>query len=184
MNKKLFGKKFFIIILLSLSAIIIGAFFANKFLVRPYIKYDTVDYEKVGQQRTDDGFIYYSYLPYGDKDGRSEAMIVGYEGEKNELIFPNEVDGLTVSYISEEFMFGNKVIASADIPSSVDEIGEYAFAECKNLKKVTIRNSKTKISMGVFVNSPNVVICAAEGSLAQAYANEKKIQFEMLDELN
>ena len=111
-------------------------------------------------------------------------MIVEYEGEKNELIFPNEVDGLTVSYISEEFMFGNKVIASADIPSSVDEIGEYAFAECKNLKKVTIRNSKTKISMGVFVNSPNVVICAAEGSLAQAYANEKKIQFEVLDELN
>ena len=69
-----------------------------------------------------------------------EAVVIGYAGEDEELVVPmnveNEGQTYTVSGIGAKAFYGKNTLTSVEIPSTVTEIGDYAFRYCSALKKL------------------------------------------------
>jgi hypothetical protein len=55
-----------------------------------------------------------------------------------DIVIPETYKGLSVTSIADMAFYENENIKSVYIPSSVEEIGELAFAYCKNLENVTL----------------------------------------------
>ena len=68
------------------------------------------------------------------------------------------------------------------IPNSVNKIGDYAFAGCTSLKSITIPSSVKSIGEGVFDRcSEELVIKCYRNSIAEIYARENNIRYELMD---
>lgn len=71
------------------------------------------------------------------------------------------------------------------IPETVTTIsGQYpytgAFYKCEKLKKVLIPSTVVSISENAFANSPDLTIYGEEGSVAETYASENSIPFDLI----
>lgn len=94
-------------------------------------------------------------------------------------------DGLTVI---PSYLCANTGITEINIPSSVQEIGNDAFSNCPNLKKITILDNVKKIGFytisdteSIFKNhNTDLTIYCYQNSLAAAYAIKYNIKFEYL----
>lgn len=71
-----------------------------------------------------------------------------------------------------------KSLESIELPESVISIGMSAFEDCSGLKRITIPNSKCSLEENAV--SSNAAICSYNGSAAQTYAKNNKIQFEQI----
>ena len=120
----------------------------------------------------------YNHLLYSVNN--DHIAILGYEeGLDNNLIIPDSIDGLPVTYIYSHAFNNCKTLESVKIPDSVTEIGtesfsgcekltsvsipdgvtainDYTFYGCKNLKEVIIPGSVTRIGWGAFYGCDNL----------------------------
>ena len=64
-----------------------------------------------------------------------------------------------------------------EIPEGTTEIGAFAFAGCRQLSKVTIPESVTAIESDSFWNCENLRLYVWDGSYAQQYARERRMDF-------
>ena len=91
-----------------------------------------------------------------------------------------------------KYAFIETNLKSVVIPNGVTEIGESAFDECRNLKSVTVPRSVTVIGGLAFgyanaVKIPGFVLkiyCDSKKTVAQAYAEEFDVQYELIHTLN
>ena len=142
----------------------------------------------------------YTYELEGDS-----AVINGFEGTiGGDIVIPEELDGYSVTSISNGAFDGCTEITSVNIPGSVivihmnafngcDELkkvtfGEgvmmidtWAFSDCKKLKSVTIPDSVMLISNMAFERSDKVTIYADEDSYAYEYAQKNYIPVKASD---
>ncbi len=84
------------------------------------------------------------------KNEATGATITGVRNAGGNLAVPEELDGLMVTVIGKKAFLGNALIRQVTIPSSVNEIQDYAFAQCTNLKTVFVLNNNVKLGNGVF----------------------------------
>lgn len=91
---------------------------------------------------TDDGLF------YSIENG--EVTIEGFNYVGMKMVIPEEIEGLPVKYIAHQACRGNEAIKELKIPASVEKIGEYAFAECKNLSRVSFEDGATEIGYSSF----------------------------------
>ena len=84
-----------------------------------------------------------SYVASGS--GYAVESIKAIAGEN--VIIPSQVDNKDVIAIKAGAARGNAVIQSVMIPSFVKTVGEYAFAECSNLKFVAFEQTETVVSI-------------------------------------
>lgn len=64
---------------------------------------------------------------------------------------PDNINGFVLTTIGKN-AFSNSPITTIEIPSSVKEIGEYAFGNCSNLSAVTLNEGLEIIGAGAFEN--------------------------------
>ena len=99
-----------------------------------------------------------------------QVTITGYNGTNIDIEIPSNIDGLPVTSVGEE-AFKNAMIRSVIIPSSVREIGWFAFSGCTCLESVNIPSSVLSIEYGTFDYCPKTMTVNCEkGSYAEAYA--------------
>lgn len=72
-----------------------------------------------------------------------------YYGKEKNIRIPAQIDGKDVTVLGYS-AFSHEDMERVEIPSSVREIGSYAFAKCENLKEVVIPDSVTEIRSGSF----------------------------------
>ncbi len=72
-------------------------------------------------------------------------------------------------------------LSSVTIPSSVTTIEEQAFSYCTNLTQITIPPSVTTIADTAFMDCPDITILGEKGSYAEAYAENKNIDFQEIE---
>ncbi len=77
------------------------------------------------------------------------GVLTKYNGILSDVTVPESVDGQAVTAIGNGAFEGNKSVTSIALPQSVTEIGENAFADCKNLETVNANGVKT-LSNGAF----------------------------------
>ena len=66
---------------------------------------------------------------------------------------------------------------TCEVPEGTVEIGEFAFAGCQQLSAVTIPESVTVIGSNSFWNCENLRLYVWDGSYAQQYAREHRMDF-------
>ena len=67
------------------------------------------------------------------------------------------------------------------IPDGVTSIGAQSFSYCTSLKNIVIPNSVTSIGRCAFSSCPNLKIKCLSGSVAEQYAKDNNIKYELLD---
>ena len=82
------------------------------------------------------------------EDGTAE--ITDYDGQADVLEIPAQLDGYTVTSISNEMCYDRSGVCSVTIPDSVIFIGDFAFSFCNSLRTVTIPTSVSSIGERAF----------------------------------
>lgn len=78
-------------------------------------------------------------------------------------------------YVDDEAFVGNSTIQAVIAPDGLQVIGTRAFADCANLKCITLPDSVSHIAEDAFENTPDVVIFASVGSYAWQWAEKQGI---------
>ncbi len=92
-----------------------------------------------------DGGIFYSV-----SDGA--VTVEGFNAAGTVMKVPAEIDGLPVRYVADRACYRNAVITKVILPETLLSVGEFAFAECKNLTEVTLEGCGT-LGFAAFRNS-------------------------------
>ncbi len=78
-------------------------------------------------------------------------IVKGNENLSGAITIPNTIDGYPVTQISALAFKENTKITSVTIPESIKSIGEYAFADCKNLAVVNFSEGLNFIGAEAFI---------------------------------
>ena len=118
------------------------------------------------------------YLTFGTPDASTEGVIYktksdgtaevsGYEGTDVRVVIARKdpKTGLTVTSIGAN-AFETRTVTEIVIPDTVTEIGDEALKDCKNLEKVYLPTSLTKLGSCVFPGSDDLTLYYA-GTKAQ-----------------
>lgn len=69
-----------------------------------------------------------------------------------EVVIPDYIDGVPVKALGPDLFEGNEIIEHITLPKYLEEIGEFAFYNCKNLKSVSFPENLKKIEREAFNN--------------------------------
>ncbi len=94
----------------------------------------------------------------------NEIHITKYKGSSSTLTIPEQIEGKSITSIGERAFAENSSITTLSLPTTVNNIGDYAFYSCSNLESVEIRSQSTS----TYSQSVGVVG-------AYAYANNPKL---------
>lgn len=84
----------------------------------------------------------YAFEKLSNQEG---YKLVGYNGNKTNVVIPSQYNGLPVLEIGEQSFYENKTIVRVVIPNTVTTIGEAAFYKASSLVTVIIPSSVEKI---------------------------------------
>lgn len=92
------------------------------------------------------------------------VYIAGYTGNDKVVYIPRKIGNKTVTGIASGAFSNNKTVTEVHITSSITRVEANAFANCPNLKKVTLYDNLKLISNDSFKGSPvkTVRMCAAK----------------------
>lgn len=123
------------------------------------------------------GERYYLWLQAVDND-----LILSVLPQYSDVSLSADVIIPQSARVIENGAFDCTGIKSVLIPEYVDEIQDYAFANCDMLKKVIIQSPDTMLASKSFDNCENVLIIAPLNSLAYQFAKEHGFEFRRLQE--
>ncbi len=84
---------------------------------------------------TDSG-IFYSVDP-------DAVTVEGFNAAGTVLDVPAEIDGLPVRYVADYACRGNTVLTEVHLPDSLLAVGDFAFADCPHLRRVSLQGGET-----------------------------------------
>lgn len=97
---------------------------------------------------TDNGILY--------SVDNGEVTVEGFNFVGNTMNIPDRIDGMPVRYIADQACRANDAIVTLIIPDTVISVGEFAFADCKNLTDVTFSGNTETVGLSAFRNCPSL----------------------------
>ena len=105
------------------------------------------------------------------KEAASVTSLSGVFGEQKDFQSFDEFKFFTRVTIVDDFLFDGWSIESITLPDNIQEIGRYAFSECKNLTNITFPKVMREIKEGAFggsglrsVSFPNALVIIRENA--------------------
>lgn len=138
--------------------------YSEKYCIKKQLKYNyytadndgSSEYSKIVNDK-EYGDFYYSIFYYENEANCAITHFNSMSAQEN-VVIPGEIDGVTVTTVSSEAFLYCSNVENIVLPDGIKYIGNYAFAECTNLKRVTNLNKSVKLGKDVFNNSNNVKI--------------------------
>lgn len=90
--------------------------------------------------------------------GEQGIVLEKYIGQDTEVITPQSIDGVTVTEIGKDCFAKNENITSVELSRSLKTVNTFAFYNCTNLKKLTIRNGVKTICGSAFADCSSLEI--------------------------
>ena len=141
MNKKKFCKIFFPV--LGTVAVVTGIYWA-------LIEFSLKDLQNIG-------YISFRY-EQNSENKNADAYITAINQDKNYPSYfevPKQLKGHKVVGIDAQAFYGLDRLKTVVLPKSVSVIGDQAFGNCVNLKKVIVKGELTSVGVDVFEGSDN-----------------------------
>lgn len=108
-------------------------------------------------------FVDYESIVHSDvltgKINNGEITITGCEKNVEELVIPEEINGLPVTAIDYSAFFDLSNLKSVYIPDTVKSLGSYAFQNCKNLSEIRLPEGLSEIPDYCFSNCYSLASC-------------------------
>ena len=79
-----------------------------------------------------------------------KAVITGYTGHAAKVEIPGQLGGYPVAVLAGKAFLGQKGVQEITVPPQTEEIGDWAFARCGGLVRVTFRGREIRFGKGVF----------------------------------
>ena len=76
------------------------------------------------------------------------VTVLSYNGTRKIMRIPAEMDGYEVKTIAADAFLGNETIRRVFLPNTVNQIGDWAFAACTNLREININNAEDQVVLG------------------------------------
>lgn len=71
------------------------------------------------------------------------VTIEGFNAAGSVMDIPAEIEGMPVRYVADQACRGNTILTEVRLPDTLISVGEFAFAACPNLTKVTFTGGET-----------------------------------------
>lgn len=96
------------------------------------------------------GRLHYKKAAARHSQGDLSIWITGYEGAGKTLCIPGQIEGYDVTKVERKAFLSNRSLIRVSVPDTVDEIGHWAFAGCKELEEIDISGKELSFGSGVF----------------------------------
>lgn len=119
---------------------------------------------------------YCSGLPYYTVLGLSSNDV---NGAANKIVIPGVVDGTLVRAIADGAFYGNDNITTVEIPSTVSQIGESAFAACRSLASIEVASESTyfkSVDGNLYSKDGSVLVKYAQGKSESSFTVDAKVE--------
>lgn len=182
-KSKLLGKRSLYGLSIIILLTIVFSVSINIFAVKPYIntKNNAISQEfseNQSEHKKSNGDFEYRIVHM--ETSEECAMLTKYKGKEKSIKVPSYIDGHPVKLIDSGCFSYCSEIVSIEIPESILSLGDFAFAGCVSLEKVTIHSPTMEIGAYINIDSPLVII-APDDSKAQQYSADNNIKFYTLE---
>ena len=99
----------------------------------------------------------YQEFEYTVSYDNTYVRIDRYAGTDETVIIPDTIDGLPVTELSYNAFADCRQLKSVTIPDNITEVGGYLFRNCSSLVSVSFGNGINVISSGMFVNCTSLL---------------------------
>lgn len=179
MKSKLFTHKFFVVLCISVAALLGLSFLARATIVNNRFEQMAVD-EKYRLKASADGQFVIQFQD--DENGNFYATVGlfqgGYYGLDDAYIPTSYDENTKITAIENEAFSGFDCLKKVVIPNGICEIKDDAFKDSKNITEIYIAPSVNKIAKTAFDGIDNLTIYAEKGSYAEKFAVENKINYK------
>ena len=116
---------------------------------------------------------------------KEKAEITGYEGQVTRLEIPSRIEGYPVTGIVRKVFLSQKDLCAVMLPDSIEEIGDWAFANCVRLTEVSLPNRAVCFGRAVFKNCESLKrIVVREGGQKVSGREENGVEHIQRMDLN
>lgn len=179
MKSKLFTHKFFVVLCISVAALLGLSFLARATIVNNRFEQMAVD-EKYSLKASADGQFLIQFQD--DENGNFYATVGlfqgGYYGLDDAYIPTSYDENTKITAIEKEAFSEFDCLKKVVIPNGICEIKDDAFKDSKNITEIYIAPSVNKIAKTAFDGIDNLTIYAEKGSYAEKFAVENKINYK------
>jgi hypothetical protein len=98
-------------------------------------------------------------------DEKNEHIVItGFTGIASHVTVPSEIDGIAVRIIGRKTFLSRKRLKRIVIPSSVNEVQDWAFAYCDGLEEVIFSSGNVQFGKAVFMECHHLKKIEIEGT--------------------
>ena len=122
-----------------------------------------------------DGSLYYEI---DEERDRRTVRITRFQGNSSRLEVPDEIEGLPVVRIDRKAFLSRKNLRRVVLPSTVEEVGDWAFAYCDHLSEVALPYKEIRFGKAVFMECGGLQRVSTEPQASEQ--SEKEFPAELL----
>lgn len=100
----------------------------------------------------------------------NKVYIMGFEGAGLSLVIPETIEGTDVCVIGKKAFLGNRSLQHITLPGTIEWIGDWAFGNCTQLRRMEFPHRPIRLGKGLFTKDERLyeITCSS---------GEKKIAF-------
>ena len=83
---------------------------------------------------------------------QGKILVIGLQGGGAEVYVPPSIEGMPVSVIERKAFLSRKNLRKVQLPETVEEIGDWAFAYCDGLEEVCLPHRQIQFCRAVFLD--------------------------------
>ena len=96
-------------------------------------------------------------------ENRGQIEITGWQGTAGEVTVPESIEGHPVTAIGKKAFLSKKNLRKVNLPETIREIGDWAFAYCDSLVQVTMGSLEITFGKAVFLECGSLRLLTIAG---------------------
>lgn len=97
----------------------------------------------------------------------NKVYIMGFEGAGLSLVIPETIEGTDVCVIGKKAFLGNRSLQHITLPGTIEWIGDWAFGNCTQLRRMEFPRRSIRLGKGLFTKDERLYEITCNSSAKQ-----------------